>query len=186
MLTCGPVRLFTVLWAKAMMPASFATKLMERSMLAAFGVDSRSPQTHAPQTMLLRLITLALGALLFASCSSSHCSRADGTDWLAHDVYFELNDSSPEACEEFVEACWSYLSEIDGIRFFASGTRVKELDREVNDQGYDVSLHVFFESKAAHDAYQEDPDHLKLIEDFAGSWRSVRVFDSMVETRSQR
>ncbi len=134
--------------------------------------------------MSLRFLALATSALLFASCSSFHGSRAKGTDWLAHDVYFELNDSSPEACDEFVAACWSYLADIDGIRFFASGERVTDLDREVNDTGYDVSLHIFFESRAAHDAYQDDPNHLRLIEDFAGRWSSVRVFDSLVKARA--
>ena len=36
---------------------------------------------------------------------------------------------------------------------------MNRLAREVNDQGYDVSLHVHFRDKAAHDVYQEHPRH---------------------------
>jgi hypothetical protein len=52
---------------------------------------------------------------------------------------------------------------------------VTSLERDVNDLGYDVSLHVFFVDQAAHDAYQTDPRHLALIERYAEAWESVRV-----------
>jgi hypothetical protein len=54
----------------------------------------------------------------------------------------------------------------------------KELDREVNDQDFDVSLNLVFRNKAAHDTYQTHPRHLKFIEQNKESWAGVRVFDS--------
>ena len=53
--------------------------------------------------------------------------------------------------------------------------------REVNDRGFDVSLHVHFRDQAAHDAYQEHPRHKQFIAEMSANWKTVRVFDSWVE-----
>jgi hypothetical protein len=63
---------------------------------------------------------------------------------------------------------------------FSAGTLNDELARPVNDRAFDVALHVVFESKAAHDAYQQDPRHLQFIEENKPNWKQVRVFDSDV------
>lgn len=97
---------------------------------------------------------------------------------LAHDVYFTLKDSSPEATQKLVSACHTKLAGIAGVIFLAAGTRDHGLDREVNDTTYDVSLHVFFSSRAAHDAYQTASAHLEFIEANKDNWQGVRVFDS--------
>ena len=57
-----------------------------------------------------------------------------------------------------------------------------EMARDVNDRGHDVSLHVYFRGKAAHDAYQEHPRHRQFIAEMSANWKTVRVFDSWVET----
>jgi hypothetical protein len=100
----------------------------------------------------------------------------------AHDVYFTLHDPSPAAREELVAACRRYLSGHDGTVSFAAGLRAQEMQREVNDTGFDVSLHVSFEDKAAHDAYQEHARHKEFITAMSSNWRTVRVFDSWIET----
>ena len=102
---------------------------------------------------------------------------------LAHDVYFNLRDASPEARQRLVDACSSHLSGHPGTVFFAAGARAGEMDREVNDAAFDVSLHVYFADRAAHDAYQEHPRHRKFIEEMSGNWKTVRVFDSWVAAR---
>lgn len=102
---------------------------------------------------------------------------------LAHDVYFTLRDVSPEARQKLADACSSHLSGHPGTVFFAVGTRAGEMLREVNDAAFDVSLHVYFTSQAAHDAYQEHPRHRKFIEEMSANWKTVRVFDSWVATR---
>ncbi len=100
---------------------------------------------------------------------------------LTHDVYFTLKDASPEARERLVAACREHLSGHEGAVFFAAGVRASELVREVNDRGFDVVLHVHFESRAAHDAYQEHPRHKRFIQEMSANWQAVRVFDSWVE-----
>ena len=55
-----------------------------------------------------------------------------------------------------------------------------ELDRDVNDRDWDVGLHLVFETKAAHDAYQDDATHNRFIDEMKPNWSKVRVFDSFV------
>lgn len=102
---------------------------------------------------------------------------------LSHDVYFSLKDASPAACQKLVADCHARLARIDGVVYFAAGTRDVELTRDVNDQGYDVSLHVFFATRAAHDAYQTAPEHVAFIEANKDNWQGVRVFDSDLTQR---
>ena len=46
---------------------------------------------------------------------------------------------------------------------------------------YYVALHVVFDGRESHDAYQEAPEHLEFIEGQKDNWKKVRVFDSDVE-----
>ena len=99
---------------------------------------------------------------------------------LAHNVFFKLKDPSDANAEALVAACKKYLNVQPGIVFFAAGRICKELARDVNDQNWDVGLHLVFDSKASHDNYQDDPMHVKFVNDNKAGWASVRVFDSYV------
>jgi hypothetical protein len=100
---------------------------------------------------------------------------------LSHSVYFTLNDNSPAAIQRLVTACKAYLTDHPGACFFAAGTLADEFQRPVNDRAFDVALHVVFTDRAAHDAYQQAPRHLKFIEENKPNWKEVRVFDAWVE-----
>jgi hypothetical protein len=123
------------------------------------------------------LVLLALAGLAVAAPGSA---AAGDARVLAHDVYFTLKDAGPEAKQKLVAACRKYLSGHDGAVFFATGVRAEELAREVNDSTFDVSLHVYFRDKAAHDTYQEHPRHKQFIAEMNANWKTVRVFDSWV------
>src|SRR5215475_3998746 len=101
---------------------------------------------------------------------------------LSHDVFFSLNDASPEAKQKLVAACKKYLTGHEGAVAFSVGTLAGELSRSVNDKEFDVALHVVFKDKAAHDVYQEDRRHKQFIDENSANWKKVRVFDSWVET----
>jgi hypothetical protein len=103
---------------------------------------------------------------------------------LAHNVYFALKDPSAAAAETLVAACKKYLTSHPGIVFFACGTRELALSRPVNDLDFNVSLHIVFESKEAHDAYQDAPRHHTFVDENRDGWAKVRVFDSVVEKAS--
>jgi hypothetical protein len=79
-----------------------------------------------------------------------------------------------------VAACKKYLNVQPGIVFFAAGKVCKELNRDVNDLDWDVGLHLIFKDKASHDSYQDDPTHIKFIDEQKHNWAKVRVFDSLV------
>lgn len=96
---------------------------------------------------------------------------------LAHMVYFTLHDGSPESVARLVSACDTYLADHPGTVFYAAGTLVPDLTRPVNDREFHVGLHLVFESRAAHDAYQEAPRHLQFIAENKATWAKVRVFD---------
>jgi hypothetical protein len=128
-------------------------------------------------TTLALLALAALGLGLPGSAPAADAARV-----LAHDVYFTLRDASPEAKQKLVDACRRHLTGHEGTVFFATGVRADEMKREVNDQGYDVSLHVYFRDKAAQDVYQEHPRHKQFIAEMNANWKAVRVFDSWVET----
>ncbi len=100
---------------------------------------------------------------------------------LCHNVYFTLKDRSATAADALVAACKKYLTVQPGIVFFACGKLEPALAREVNDRDFDVSLHVVFTDRAAHDAYQEDDTHNRFIAEMKQNWAKVRVFDSLVE-----
>lgn len=101
---------------------------------------------------------------------------------LAHNVYFTLKDNSPQARQHLVEACKKYLTVQPGIVYFACGVLEPELARDVNVRDFDVGLHIVFADRASHDAYQDDPTHIRFIEENKANWTQVRVFDTIVET----
>jgi heme-degrading monooxygenase HmoA len=103
---------------------------------------------------------------------------------LSHNVFFSLNDRSPAAVEKMLSACRKYLTGHPGTHFFACGTPNQELKRPVNDRDFDIALVIVFDSKQAHDAYQEAPAHEHFIAENKASWRLVRVFDADVESGS--
>jgi hypothetical protein len=101
---------------------------------------------------------------------------------LAHNVFFTLHDKSDASRQKLVDACKALLASHPGIQFFACGTLEPELSRPVNDRDFDVSLHIVFDTKASHDAYQDAPLHHKFVDENRPGWAKVRVFDSVVES----
>ena len=99
---------------------------------------------------------------------------------LAHHVFFTLKDKSPEAIDRLIADCQTYLNDHDGVVDFAVGRRDAELSRPVN-VAFDVSLHVIFRDRAAHDVYQTAPRHVEFIERQKENWEQVQVCDSLLE-----
>ena len=95
-------------------------------------------------------------------------------------VYFTLKDSSKTSCQKLVDSCHHYLSQHDGVVFFAAGTHTPDLNRPVNDSGFHVTVNVVFKNREAHDTYQNSEKHLAFIAKNNASWKQVRVFDADV------
>jgi hypothetical protein len=123
----------------------------------------------------MKPVTAVLVAVLLAASAPS-AGAAD--PYIGHMVYFKLKDGSPDAREKLVASCKKYLEKHDGVVFFAAGVLGESFKGGANDRDWDVALHLVFESKAAHDKYQDHPEHLKFIAENKDNWAKVRVFDS--------
>lgn len=98
----------------------------------------------------------------------------------AHNVYFSLNVANEDTIAAFISDCKTYLAVQPGIASFVCGVLETALNRPINDRDFDVSLHVVFESKAAHDAYQVAPLHNEFVTRQKDNWKTVRAFDTAV------
>ena len=123
-------------------------------------------------------------AVVTAICLPSYAIA--GERQLAHMVYFKVKKDDGGAKDKLVIACKKYLSDHEGTVYFSVGVVAEELDRDVNDLDFDVSLNLVFRNKAAHDKYQTHPRHLKFIEENKESWANVRVFDSYLAVPGQK
>ncbi|GAB1420280.1 Dabb family protein [Anaerolineales bacterium] len=100
-----------------------------------------------------------------------------------HNVYFSLIDRSNQAKQNLINDCQEFLTVQEGIVSFACGLLEEELEREENDRDFDVSLHIMFENREAHDAYQNDEVHHTFVDRNKDNWAKVRVFDTLVKAR---
>jgi len=120
---------------------------------------------------------VAAVAITLAGALGASTSRAAADPQLAHLVYFKLKDSSGANRAKLVAACKLLLSGHPGTVSFATGTRAGDLNGEANDREFDVSLHLVFVNKEAHDKYQEHSRHQKFIAENLENFEKVRVFD---------
>lgn len=97
---------------------------------------------------------------------------------LAHMVYFNLSEPTEANRQALIKACYKHLSKHDGTTHFSVGVVAAGLDRPVNDRAFDVALHLVFDSREAHDKYQDHPRHLKFIDEVMPMLAKVRVFDA--------
>jgi hypothetical protein len=131
---------------------------------------------------MTRLALAAAAALLLAVGLAARGEKAENAQkpapMIGHMVYFKLKDATAEGRQKLVDACKKYLADHDGVLFFSAGVLADSFKRDVNDRDWDVALHLVFTDKAAHDKYQDHPQHLKFIEENKANWGKVRVFDS--------
>jgi hypothetical protein len=93
-------------------------------------------------------------------------------------VYFKLKDSSGANRAKLAAACKLYLTGHPGTAYFGTGTLAGDLNGDVNDREFDVSLHLVFANKEALENYLTHERHLKFIEENKDNFAKVRVFDS--------
>lgn len=96
---------------------------------------------------------------------------------LAHIVFFNLREQTPERRQGLIDACKKYLTDHPGMVHFSVGTLAEKYARTVNDRDFDVALQMIFSDEASHDAYQVAPRHNQFIAEQEQHWARVRVFD---------
>jgi len=124
------------------------------------------------------LVVVAAGAGVVVGHAVRTEAAPAAEPMIGHMVFFTLTDNSPAKVQALVAACDKYLSKHSGEVFYSAGPRAKEFNRDLNDQDWDVALHLVFRSKADHDKYQDAARHKQFIEENRAGWKKVRVFDS--------
>ncbi len=81
----------------------------------------------------------------------------------SHVVIFWTDPAQPKAVDELLDGIHRYLRGIPGILHFHAGRMVPS-HRPIVEQSYQVALNIVFSDKAAHDAYQEHPEHVEFVE----------------------
>lgn len=118
---------------------------------------------------------LATGLGIFAL---NNVSAMSAKSMFIHHVYFWLkNPSSKEDLQKLTEGLQK-LSKVKTIKMFHIG-KPADTNREVIDASYAISWLNVFDSKADQDSYQEDPIHLKFVEECSPLWSKVIVYDSV-------
>ena len=97
---------------------------------------------------------------------------------LVHTVFFWLKpDLSEDETTQF-QAGVESLATIESTEQVLIGTPANTIKRPVVDDSYDCSLTVVLRDIEAHDLYQEDPIHLKFVEECAHLWEKVKIYDA--------
>ena len=83
-----------------------------------------------------------------------------------HNVFFWLREGGAEAADasRLAEGCTAHLTNIPSVLRLTVGSPAGT-DRGVVDNSYAVALLLEFADAAAHDVYQEHPDHLRFIDE---------------------
>ena len=93
-----------------------------------------------------------------------------------HNVYFWLkDDQNAESRVEFEEGlAWLTAGPAVIAGYFGKPANTH---RDVVENSYSYGLVLLFEDMAAHDRYQEGPDHLRFLEKNEKKWGKVVVHD---------
>ena len=96
-----------------------------------------------------------------------------------HTVFFWLRDGGgPNAAQQLAQGCRRHLTGIPGILHLSVGVPAGT-ERAVVDNSYGVALLVEFADRAAHDIYQEHPDHQRFIQECSPLWERVQIYDAV-------
>ncbi len=94
-----------------------------------------------------------------------------------HNVFFWLRDGGDAAdASRIANGCTTHLTGIPGVLRLTVGSPAGT-DRGVVDNSYGVALLMEFADEAAHDVYQDHPDHLRFIDECSKFWSRVQVYD---------
>ena len=106
-------------------------------------------------------------------------ANADETGFI-HTVFFWMKeDVTDDQKSDFAKSGLAELMKITSIYKGYYGPPANT-PREVVDNSYDFALVCHFKDTAGHDLYQDDPIHLKFIEDYKDLWEKVVVYDNLL------
>lgn len=128
----------------------------------------------------IALFAFALSCLL-SSCTSFSCPAAPKGGNVEHVVLIWLNDPGNTADKDsMAAAARSFPKEIPGILSVSVGDAVPS-PRDVVDDSFDLAFVMRFKDKAALDAYEKHPVHVKAVKEvLAPKVSKLKVYDVSV------
>jgi hypothetical protein len=95
----------------------------------------------------------------------------------SHIVTFYTDPAQPNAIDDLIAGCNTYLRDIPGVVHFQVGQMVPS-PRPVVNQAYQVGLNLVLDSIESERAYQTHPRHLEFIEKvFKPCCLKAEIFD---------
>ncbi|WP_235298495.1 Dabb family protein [Portibacter marinus] len=108
------------------------------------------------------------------------CSQKVEEPTFVHTVFFWMKDDLTEEEAKFFEEGMEKLGQTPSIHSYKWG-KPAGTPRDVVDNSYTYAWIVEFANTEDHDAYQEDPIHVKFIEESSDLWTKVQVYDTILE-----
>ena len=93
-----------------------------------------------------------------------------------HSVFFWLYDSTDASGHAAFRAGLDHLTTEPHIRAKVIGTPAGTR-RDVVESGYDYAIHLTFDDREGHDAYQVSPEHQVFLDSCLGMVDRVQVYD---------
>jgi len=95
-----------------------------------------------------------------------------------HVVLFTMKPGTPDdAIDAQVNDAYDMLAQVPTVRHIQSGRREHALQRDVNNQEFEIGLAVHFDDKAGHDIYNTHETHVAYVEKHRANWAKVEVSD---------
>ena len=134
--------------------------------------------------------------LFIVSCSNNHSDLTSKITALQTELN-ELKAMPTKSEPGFIHTVYFYAAEgltdqrktefMTGLAELARTPSIQKVyygppagtDREIVDNNYFVAWICHFKSAEDHDAYQQDPIHLKFVEDYQDVWGKVLIYDNL-------
>lgn len=125
---------------------------------------------------IILIFMLLTGTETMAHAKEQKVIEAGG---FVHSVFFWLKNPNNESEQEAFE---KYLSTFINNSIYVKSKHIGKMapsKRDVVDSSYDYALVVTFASAEEQAKYQQEPVHLKFVDEAAHLWSKVVVYDSI-------
>ena len=113
------------------------------------------------------------------AASAMSTNNAAGKYPVVHHVLFWLKNPNSKADRDKLIAGVKSLGKIKTVRELHVGVVASTEKRDVVDNSWAVSELMRFSDLAGQQAYQDDPIHLKFVEECSPLWDKVIVYDAV-------
>lgn len=125
-----------------------------------------------------KVIAILILTMTVLSCSQKKNDMKTFDPTFAHTVYFWFkNPDSGADKAKFEASLTTFLNNSQYAKTKFIGT-APNASRDVVDGSFTYSLILSFESAEAQAKYQNEPPHLKFVEECSDLWEKVIVYDS--------